>query len=77
MFLRVSDLKRCLEKKGWKKSETLNKQFMGGYPFFYGNNNALIATEVIGNNVKYCSHNPVRCDTTANLGQSSYIYYYL
>ena len=75
MIVSVSDLRACLDKKGWKKSVGVPKQFIGGYPFFQGNMHAMIATEVKGTIVTFCGHQNDRCEH--NLNQPSYIYYYL
>ena len=60
---RVSDLKSCLKKKGWKSSNSFPKGFKAGYPVFvqaYGH--AMIASHVSGKKVKICAHTTDRCD---------------
>ena len=71
----VSNLRNCLTKKGWKSTKGVSKKFKGGYPFFDGNNHAMIATSVSGSKVTYCGHTNDRCDYT--LTNSNYYYYYL
>ena len=71
----VSNLKSCLTKKGWKSKTGLPKGFKGGYPFFNGNQYAMIATGVSGSTVTYCSHFPDTCGKTTS--GSNYDYYYL
>ena len=71
MIVSVSNLRACLDKKGWKKSFGVPKQFIGGYPFFQENNHAMIATEVKGSDVTFCGHQNDRYDYKLN--QPSYI----
>ena len=71
----VSNLRSCLEKKGWHYTQGVSKKFKAGYPFFIGNSHAMIATGVSGNRVTYCGHTNDRCDYS--LTDSSYYYYYL
>ena len=58
MFKNIHDLKKCLQAKGWTKTEI----FAPGNPIFqrkyaYG----MIATSVEDKVVKFCSHSPDRC----------------
>ena len=58
MFKNIQDLKKCLQAKGWTKTEI----FAPGNPIFqrryaYG----MIATAVEDKAVKFCSHSPDRC----------------
>ena len=75
LLMMVSNLKSCLTKKGWKSKTGLPKGFKGGYPFFNGNQMAMIATRVIGNSVTYCSHKPDTCGKTTS--DNNYASYYL
>ena len=58
----VGGLKSCLKKKKWKEYSKRPNCFKAGYPFFYGNSHAVIASFVNGNNIKYCGHTNDRCD---------------
>ena len=75
MLVYTSELRSCLEKKGWKKSRRIPKEFIGGYPIFNDNSYAMIATNVKGNAVFYSAHQPDRCDY--KIQNTSLIYYYL
>ena len=75
LLMTCSDLKSCLTKKGWKSKIGVPKGFKGGYPFFNGNQIAMIATDVSGNTVTYCSHVPDACGKTTS--SNNYVYYYL
>ena len=71
----VPNLRSCLTKKGWKSQKGVSNKFKGGYPFFIGNDHAMIATAVNGKTVTFCGHTNDRCDATVN--NQNYIYYYL
>ena len=75
LIMTCSDLKSCLTKKGWKSKKGLPRGFKGGYPFFDGNQIAMIATGVSGGIITYCSHVPDVCDKTTS--GNNYVYYYL
>ena len=70
----VPNLRTCLKKKGWNFSKGVSKKFKAGYPFFDGNNHAMIATGVNGNTITYCGHTNDRCDH--KLVNNNFLYYY-
>ena len=75
MIINCSNLRSCLEQKGWKHSTGVTNQFKAGYPFFIGNSHAMISVGVSGKTVTFCGHTNDRCSATTN--DQSYIYYYL
>ena len=60
----VKDLEECLQQKKWGVTQTVDRMFIAGYPFFIPSRRAFIATDISGNNIKYCSHTNDRCDAT-------------
>ena len=75
MLINCSNLRACLEQKGWKHSTGVPNGFRGGYPFFNGYSHAMISTSVSGKTVTFCGHTNDRCDATLN--NQGYVYYYL
>ena len=71
----VSNLRSCLQKKGWHYTRGVSRNFRAGYPFFNGNSHAMIATGVNGGTVTFCGHTNDRCDYTIN--NPNYDYFYL
>ena len=71
----VSNLRNCLQLKGWKYTTGVSRYFKPGYPFFNGNSHAMIATGVSGSKVTYCAHTNDRCDYT--ITAPTYDYFYL
>ena len=62
---RVTDLKRCLQQKGWKHSTSRPASYKAGYPIFsIGYSHAMLSTSVGGNVIRYCSHKNDRCDAS-------------
>ena len=69
---RVIEQKNCLKSKGWKEYTSRPNCFKAGYPFFFGDSHAVLASYVSGNTVKYCGHTNDRCDYTLS---GSVLYY--
>ena len=76
----VSNLRTCLASRGWKNTLGYNSRFLDGYPFFLDNDEAYIATQVVGKNIKYCAHaqdSGFKCDTLLGSNLQQYRFYYL
>ena len=70
----VSDLKSCLQQKGWKHSYSRPASFKAGYPIFSTQyEHAMLATGISGGSVIFCGHTNDRCDYTIS---SNIEYYY-
>ena len=69
---RVTEQKNCLKSRGWKEYTSRPNCFKAGYPFFFGDSHAVLASYVSGNTVKYCGHTNDRCDYTLS---GSVLYY--
>lgn len=59
---RVVELKSCLRSRGWKEYRTKPNCFRAGYPFFFGDSHAVLASSVSGNTVLYCGHTNDVCN---------------
>ena len=73
---KTKNLKTCLTQLGWKSQVGVPKAFKAGYPFFWGDNHARIATAVNGKTITYCDH---KCTDTCDgkITDDTLIYYYL
>ena len=70
---RVSDLKSCLQQKGWKHSTSRPSNFKAGYPIFLtSGSHAMLATGIQENGVYYCAHTNDRCDAFITSGIEYY-----
>ena len=70
----VSDLKSCLQQKGWKHSTSRPASFKAGYPIFSTQyEHAMLATGISGGTIKFCGHTNDRCDASIS---SNIEYYY-
>ena len=70
----IADLKSCLTKKGWKSQIGYTHKFKAGYPFFTNNEDAMLATVVVGNEIRFCGHTKDRCDRVTSGDQYTYFY---
>ena len=75
MLINCADLRSCLAKKGWKSKTGKPNGFKAGYPFFNGNQHAMIAIGVSGNTITYAGHTTDTCGSTTT--NQNYVYYYL
>ena len=71
----VSNLKKCLSKKGWKSSSTKPGSFKAGYPFFHNSYaHAMLATKISGSKIYYAGHTNDRCGDVYMTGGVTYYY---
>ena len=72
----ISNLRSCLQQKGWKSSKTKPPNFRAGYPMIKLDlSHAIIATLVSGSSIYYSAHSPDTCDR--KLDSKLYYYFYL
>ena len=70
-FPRATDLKSCLQQKGWKHSSSRPASFKAGYPIFSTQyEHAMLATAISGNSVRFAT--PDVCDRTIYSGIEYY-----
>ena len=77
LFNKVSDLRKCLQKRGWRFTGEQTYAFKAGYPLIIDNVNVGLATQVEMYNVSYCAHSEDRCDYPYDRKRPNrYLFYY-
>ena len=62
LFNKVSDLRKCLQRRGWRFTGEQTYAFKAGYPLIIDNVHVALATQVKMYDVSYCAHSEDRCD---------------
>ena len=77
LFNKVSDLRKCLQRRGWRFTGEQTYAFKAGYPLIIDNVHVGLATQVEMYNVSYCAHSEDRCDYPFDRKRPNrYLFYY-